>query len=191
MIVNLTYPPVERGSFIRRRLLKILRWPFIFIGVASIIVNLCIGSPWWWPIALLSLYSVWKMVISPDLVEYNRTSQLIKLIVYSCVMLTLIDVLLAPGWAAFVVPLVCFGGVVFAGLLFFTDMETQKHNMLPLVLFLVFAIIGSSVGLSIWHEHDYWPFIVLGVTSLLLLLSLIIILGKDFLRELERRFHVK
>ena len=191
MKINLTYPTVERGSFIRRRLLKALRWPFIGLGVASIIVNLCIGSPWWWPVAILSLFIIWKMVISPDLVEYNRTSQFIKIIVYSCIMLTLIDVLIVPGWASFVVPLVCFGGVVFSGVLFFTDMETQKHNMLPLVLFLVFATIGASVGLSIWHEHDFWPFIVLGATALLLLLSLIIILGGDFLREIKRRFHVK
>ena len=191
MNVKLTYPPVERGSFIRRRLLRILRWPFIALGVASIVVNLCVGSPWWWPVAILSLCIIWKMIISPDLVEYNRTSQFIKFVVYTCVMLTLIDVLISPGWAAFVVPLVGLGGVVFSGILFFTDMETQKHNMLPLVLFLVFAIIGASVGISIWHEHDFWPFIVLGATALLLLISLIIILGQDFIREIKRRFHVK
>jgi len=47
------------------------------------------------------------------------------------------------------------------------------------------------VGISIWHEHDFWPFIVLGATALLLLISLIIILGQDFIREIKRRFHVK
>ena len=191
MNIKITYPPIKRASSIRRRLVKILRWPFIGATVACPTVNLIFGSPWWYPIALLGMFMVWNLIVSPDLVEYNRTSQFIKTIVGALVMLTLVDVLLAPGWASFVVPLVCLGGVVVSGVLFFTDMERQKHNMLPLILFLIFAFVGAIIGLSIWHEHDYWPFIALGSTSLLLLLSLIIVLGPEFIREMKRRFHTK
>ena len=191
MRIEITYPPKERGGFNRRRLLHILRWPLCAVGISCPIVNLSIGGPLWFVIALLSIYMIWTLVLSPDLVEYNRTSQSIKIVVFSCILLTLIDVLLAPGWAAFVVPIVCFSGLAFVATLFFTDLETQKHNMLPLTLFIFFAIIGSSLYLSIWHEKDFWPFIVLDALSVVLLVSFIIILGADFRREMERRFHLK
>lgn len=191
MNVNITYPPIKRGSFLRRRLLRILRWPFILAAIACVVVNVCIGGVVWSPIAIVGLFAVWKMVLSPDLVDYNRTSQFIKTVVYILILLAMIELLIVPGWAAFVIPIVGFTGVAIGGVLFFTDMETQKHNMLPLVLFLVFAIIGSTIGLTLWHEKNFWPFIVLDSVSVLLLLALIIVLGGDFLRELKRRFHIK
>lgn len=191
MEIKNTYPSVKGKKFSRRRLLNVLRWPFIFSGITCLIVNLAVGGVAWSPIALLGMIMIWKLILSPDLVEYNRTSQTIKIVVYTLILLTLVDVLLIPGWAVFVVPIVCFAGLALCGILFFTDLETQKHNMMPLILFVFFAIIGSVVGLSIWHEHDYWPFIVLGGVSIVLLLLFIFVLGQDFLRELKRRFHVK
>ena len=191
MNIKLTYPPKSKTGSGRRFLLSILRWPFIVTAVACPTVNLAVGGPAWSIIALLSLYAIWTLVLSTDLVEYNRTSQTIKAVVFICILLTLIDVLLAPGWAAFVVPLVYLGGIVLSAVLFFTNFEKQKHNILPLILFTFFGIIGSAIALSIWHEHDFWPYIVTGSTSLLLLLLIIISMGQDFLRELKRRFHVK
>ncbi|MBO5907008.1 MAG: hypothetical protein J6Q85_02500 [Clostridia bacterium] len=191
MHIDITYPPKERGGFNRRRLLHILRWPFIALAISCPIVNLAIGGPAWCIIALLVLHVVWTLVFSPDLVEYNRTSQSIKIVAYVCILLTLIDVLLAPGWASFVVPIVCFSGLAIVATLFFTDLETQKHNMLPLIIFIFLSIIGSSLYLSIWHEKDFWPFIVLDSLSVVLIISFAIILGADFKRELKRRFHVK
>ena len=191
MNIKLTYPEKNKTKSGRRRLLSILRWPFIVAALACPIVNLAVGGPWWSVIALLSLYTVWKLVFSIDLVEYNRMSQTIKCCVFVCVLLTLIDILLAPGWAAFVVPLVYLGGIVLSAILFYTDFEKQKHNILPLILFTFFGIVGSAVALSIWHEHDFWPYIVSGGTSLALLITIILSMGQDFARELRRRFHVK
>ena len=191
MHIDITYPPKERGGFNRRRLLHILRWPFFALALSCPIVNLSTGGPAWSIIALLVLYAVWALVLSPDLVEYNKMSQSIKIVVFTSVLLTLIDILLAPGWAAFVVPIVCFTGLAVVATLFFTDISTQKHNMLPLILFIFFAIIGSSLYLSVRHDEDFWPFIVLDTLSVVLVISFVIILGADFKRELIRRFHVK
>jgi len=191
MNIKLTYPPKNKMRSGRRFLLSVLRWPFIGAAIACPIVNLAVGGPAWSIIALLSLYAVWTMVLSTDLVEYNRTSQTIKTVVFICILLTLIDVLIAPGWAAFVVPLVYFGGIILSGVLFFTNFEKQKHNILPLILFIFFGIVGSAIALSIWHEHDFWPYIATGSTSLLFLILIVITMGQDFLRELKRRFHVK
>ncbi len=191
MQIKITYPTVEKGKFNKKKLLNIIRWPFIMAAVASTVANLCIGGSYWFAIVLFSLYMVWKLFLSTDLVEYNRTSQSIKVVIYSCALLTLIDIFLAPGWALFVVPIVCFSGIAFCGILFFTDLETQKHNMLPLILLIFFSIIASSICLIFWHDHDFWPFIVLGGVSLFLLISFVVVLGADFRREMQRRFHIK
>ena len=191
MHINITYPPIEKKRFARRKMLNVLRPIFMLSALASFIVNLAVGGPWWSIIVAVSLYVAWSLIFSLDLVEYNRTSQSIKIIAFSCILLTLIDVLLAPGFAVLVVPIVCFSGLVFCAVLLFTDFETQRHNILPLILFIFFAIIGSAVGLSIWHEHDYWPLIVLGVVSVTLLIVIIVALGGDFKREMIKRFHVK
>ncbi|MBQ7387224.1 MAG: hypothetical protein IJW03_03560 [Clostridia bacterium] len=191
MHIKITYPTAPKGKLGRKKLLNILRWPFLAAALGSTIANLCVGGPYWFVIVILALYAAWKLVFSIDLVEYNRTSQSIKAIMFICILLTLIDVLLAPGWAVFVVPIVCFSGLIFCAVLFFTDLETQKHNMLPLILLIFFSIIASGICLIFWHDHDFWPFIVLGGVSLFLLVSFVIILGADFRREMQRRFHIK
>ena len=194
MQIKNTYPSVKKGKFGRKKLLNILRWPFLLAAVGSAIANICVGGPYWFIIVILSLYIAWKLLFSTDLVEYNRISQSIKIVIFSCILLTLIDILFTPGfvsWATFVVPIVCFSGIAFCAILFFTDLETQKHNMMPLILLIFFSILASGICLIFWHERDYWPFVVLGGISLFLLISFVIVLGADFRREMQRRFHIK
>lgn len=191
MHIKITYPSVEKGRMGRRKLLSILRWPFISAAVASVTANLLIGSPYWFPIVLLSLWGVWKFVFSTSLVEYNRISQFVKLVIYTCALLTLVDIFIISGWARFVVPIVCFSGIILCAVLFFTDIETQKHNIFPLILLVIFSVIASGICLIFWHERDFWPFIVLAVIAALILISFIIIIGSDFKLEMQRRFHIK
>lgn len=191
MHVKITYPTVEKSGGGRRKLLRILRWPFWGVAAASMITNLCVGSPYWFPVVLLSLYIVWKLVFATDLVEYNRISQSIKIVLFSSLLLALIDITLADVHAMLVVPIVCFSGIIVCSILFFTDLETQKHNMFPLVLLMFFSIIASGLCLIFWPEYDNWPFIVLAAVSALMMIVFIIILGADFRREMQRRLHVK
>lgn len=191
MKLKITYPPVEKRKLQRRHFLRIIRWPVLFAVVMSPVVNYIIGGKAWSLIVLMSIYMAWSLVLSPDLVEYNRISQSIKLISFSCSLLAMIDYFLAPGWAINVVPTVCFGGLVITGILFFTDLDRQKQNMLPMLFLIVIAILGSIVGVSIWRENSGWPLIIMGATAGLLLLACIITLRGEFLRELKKRFHVK
>ena len=191
MKLKITYPPVEKRKLQRRHFLRIIRWPVLFAVVMSPVVNYIIGGKAWSLIVLMSIYMAWSLVLSPDLVEYNRISQSIKLISFSCSLLAMIDFFLSPGWAIDVVPIVCFGGLVITGVLFFTDLDRQKQNMLPMLFLIVIAILGSIVGVSIWREKSGWPLIIMGATAGLLLLACIITLRGEFLRELKKRFHVK
>ena len=191
MHVKQTYPSIKKGSKNRRRMLIVLRWPFLLAATACMIVNLAVAGPLWGIIAVLVLYIVWRLILSPDLVEYNRMSQSIKIVVWTSILLALIDLLLAHGFALFVVPIVCFSGLVVSVVLFFTDLQRQKHNMMPLILFEIASMIGSGIVLFLWKSPNNWPYIVLLSLSVIGFLAMVIVLGKDFKIELERRFHIK
>ena len=191
MHVKNTYPSITKGSGSRRSMLNILRWVIIVVAITSFTVNLLIGGPFWSVIVALSLHVIWILILSPDLVEYNRISQSIKSVVWSSILLASIDMFLYNGFALFVVPIVCFGGLVLCMTLFFTDLETQKHNMLPLILFIGASIIGSIIVLIIQHDENSWPYMVLLGLSVIFLFTLVVVLGQDFKIELKRRFHVK
>jgi hypothetical protein len=77
---------------------------------------------------LWALWSVWSLAVSRDLVEYNRVSQTVKLLVHTCVLLVLIDLCLSSGWAGFVVPIVSFATLFMVGVLFFSDLSRQKRT---------------------------------------------------------------
>lgn len=191
MKIKNTYPTAPKHTLQRRKFLKIVRWPCLAAAYACPIVNLIIGGRAWSVIVLMALYMLWTLVLSPDLVEYNRISQVVKVVTYSIILLALIDVCLAPGWALDVIPIVCFGGLILSGVLFFTDLERQKQNMLPMLLLIFLAILGAIIGLSTWHTKMRWAIIVMGALALALLVACIIALGAEFLRELKRRFHTK
>lgn len=191
MKLNITYPPVAKRRLQRKKILSIMRWPIYFAAFICPVLNIVTGGKAWSLIVLMSLYMAWTLLLSPDLVEYNRISQFIKFITCSCVLLIVIDVFLAPGWAIEVVPIVCFCGLTIAGVLFFTDLERQKQNMLPMLLLIFITIVGSLVGLCLWHEESRWALAVMGAFSISLLVALTITLGSEFIRELRRRFHIQ
>lgn len=191
MHVKNTYPIKTKAPKGRKNVLAVFRWPFIVLAIASVVVNLIIGRPYWCVVAVFSLYAIWSLVISPDLVEYNRISQSVKTLIYVCILLALIDIFLANGFALFVVPIVGFGGLAICIILFFSNIRTQKHNMLPLINFIFIAIISSSIVLHFYHSSSDWPYMVLLSLSVVFLLALIIVLRQDFRREMQKRFHVK
>ena len=191
MKIKIIYPDVSKRSNGRRTMLKILKWPFLGTAIACPVVNIAVGGVAWSVIALAGLAMVWSIAFSTDLVEYNRLSQSVKAIFYACIMLVLIDVLIAPGWALFVVPLVCLGGLLLAAVLFFTDLKRQKQNMLPMFMLDVIAIIASVAGSYIWSDAERWPFIAMGGLGVVLLIAWAIVLGEDFKYELQKRFHIK
>ena len=191
MQIKNTYPETTRSTRNRRKLLTVLRWPFIISALASLIVNLVIGGPLWSIIVIFSLYAIWDMILSPDLIEYNRTSQSVKTLFFSITLLALIDIFIVKILAPFVIPIVCFGGLAVCDVLFFSNMEKQKHNMMYLLNFIFLSIIGSSLALWLGKDVQKWPYIVLLGLSVTSLLALIIVLKQDFKLEFKRRFHIK
>lgn len=188
MKISITYPPSKDGG--RRLAERIINWCILAAAVICPTVNLLTGGKPWSVVVLWSLWFGRSMSISRDMVEYNRISQAAKLLVYTCTLLVLIDRCLAPGWAGFVVPIVCFGALITIGVLFFSNLQKQKQNMMPMVWLIIGSLIAIGISFTGWLKMN-WPMIALGLTALVLLAANIIILQKDLLRELQKRFHTK
>ena len=197
MNINITYPELSKKKATRAKLIRILRLPFIILAIACPIVNLAVGGPAWSIIALFGLNIIWNMAVAIDMIEYNRTSQFIKGITYSILMLILIDLILTPNvpWGYLVIPIVTFSALVVAAVLFFTDFERQRHNLMPLLIIDIACILASAIMIIIIYHNvidmALWPYIVMGGVSLALLASLILSMKGGFIRELKRRFHTR
>ncbi len=208
MNINITYPELSKKRATREKLIRILRLPFVLVALACPIVNLAtikVAPLAWSLIVLFGLYSIWNLAVAIDLIEYNRTSQFIKFITYSVILLALIDFFLTPEtpWGYTAIPIVAFSGLVVAAVLFYTDFERQRHNLMPLLIIDILSLIAAGVMLLFIYgkiplpqgasadDMIAWPYIVMGSVSLALLISLMLSLKGGFIAELKRRFHAK
>ena len=191
MKIDITYPPAEKSGQWRRSMLKIVQWPMLIAAVVCPVVNYMVGGKAWSVIVLVGLFALWRFIFAIDLVEYNRISQVIKILTFACIMLGLINALLVPGWALFVVPLVCVGGMDVAAVLFFSDLERQEHNAFPFILLIIYAIVGAGLGLHYGHGDGRWTLYLMGGEAIALLVLCIIFMGGGFFRELHRRMHLR
>lgn len=191
MKIKITYPKVSPKIIKHQRLINVMKWPLLIAVVICPIINLITGGKAWSLVVLMSIYMAWDLVISRDLVEYNRISQFVKLITLTSLLLITIDVFLAPGWALEAVPILIFSGLIVTSVLFFTDIERQKQNIFPFLFLILLSIFSSIVGLSFYHEKDSWPLIVMGVVALFLLITLSITLKENIINELKKGFSVK
>lgn len=197
MNIKITYPELSKKKATRAKLIRILRLPFFALAVACPIVNIATKGVPWSVVALFGLYMIWNLAVQIDLIEYNRISQYIKFITYSIIMLILIARFITPNsnWDRMVIPIVTFSALVVAAVLFYTDFERQRHNLMPLLLIDIIALVASVVMLIRTTKPEsteaYWPYIVMGGVSLTFLVSLAFTLKGGLVSELKRRFHTK
>lgn len=191
MKIKITYPKVSPKIIKHQRLINFMKWPLLIAVVICPIINLITGGKAWSLVVLMSIYMAWDLVISRDLVEYNRISQFVKLITLTSLLLITIDVFLAPGWALEAVPILIFSGLIVTSVLFFTDIERQKQNIFPFLFLILLSIFSSVIGLSFYHEKDSWPLTVMGAVALFLLITLSITLKENIINELKKGFSVK
>jgi hypothetical protein len=191
MKINITYPSKNITRIKREHILKIIRWPFLAISYIALITNLIFGGLWWSILIVVFLYMIWNIFFGLDLVEYNRIRQFTKIAIYICVMLFLIDLILIEGWMFEVLSITSFSLLVIAGVLFFSDIERQKQNMMPLFTLIILNVIGTVLGLLFDKGSFYWTYIVMGSISLAIIVLCIIVLGRNFIIQLIKRFYIR
>lgn len=190
MKVNITYPKQTKKKLFLAAFSNIARWVFLAVAYTCVITNICTGGKAWSVVVLWGLWFVWSFVFAPNMVEFNRISQTTKLMVYTCVQLILINNILSPGWAMFVVPIICFAGVFINGVFFLSNVKKQKQNLMPMIWAIAISLIAVIAAFAGWPEMN-WPIIALGSTGFALLVVSTIVLGKGIIIEFVKRFSVK
>ncbi|MDR2974895.1 MAG: DUF6320 domain-containing protein [Propionibacteriaceae bacterium] len=189
MKVEIVYPSPTRPPR-RVRVIACAKWPFLATAYACPLINVATGWPAWSLVVLWGLWVVWSSTFSPQLIGINRISQCVKFVTDIVVALVLIDLLLAPGWAATVVPIVCFSSLVVVAVLFFTDLDRQRLNIMPMLALTVLCLISAGTILAAWRNVTRWPLIVLAALAGALLIATLVVLRRDFLRALRKFFDI-
>ena len=189
MKVKITYPHIEKKKRHRQDIINWIKWSFLSSASICIFLNLVIGGSLWSLIVTWALWIAWSFIIWPDLVECNRISLWMRLVTGTAVLLSIITILYAPNAATEGLPLVWFIGISVAGVLFFTDLERQKQNMMPMIMLIAICLIFSVRGIIVGRIT--WEIIAMGISAFILLIACFLVLRNGFLREIKKRFHVR
>ena len=190
MDLEIIYPKIKKQSLAKLRVRYIFGLIFLAAALVCPVVNIVLGGPAWSVIVLWSLYMVWTLCLRLPLVERNLINLGVRFAVMTVVLLILIDRLLAPGWAEFVVPLVVYGALLALAALFFVNVSKQRQNVMPLVLLTFAVLVGSGVALFAFSLTS-WPMIVLACVSAALLTATVFTLRIRLFSEIRKRFHLK
>ncbi|NLZ55247.1 MAG: hypothetical protein GX900_01080 [Clostridiaceae bacterium] len=190
MKIEITYPEPPRVSRWFELLRKVARWIFGFALVIAPGINILLGGKPWSLVVLWAMWTTWNVLLSPDIVEFNPISQIVKSLIHIVILLGLIDVLLAPGWASFVIPIVAAAALVAALIFFLTDVRQHQHNMMPLIWLTLYSSIAFLVVFFAEISMD-WPMIALGVVAWTLIGVGIVAFHKYLRIEFAKRFHWK
>lgn len=187
MTINITYPQLAKKRLKRQHNMTRIKWLFLGAAALCALLNLLIGGQPWSVIVLWALWTIWSFLVWPDLIECNRISLWIRLVVSAAVLLQIIAVLFAPNAAAQGVPLVWLIGITGAGVLFFTDLERQQQNMLPMLLLIAVCLAASLYGLL--RGRMTWELMAMGAFALAILIACLAVMRNGFAREIKKRFH--
>lgn len=190
MDFEIVYPHIKKHSIAMLYVRTVFGLLFLAAAVVCPVVNLALKGKAWSVIVLWSLYMVWTLVLKAPLVERNLISQGVKLTVMTAILLILIDRLIYPGWAAFVVPIVAYAALIVLAILFFVNVSKQRHNVMPLIILTALVVVVSTIALFVFSETS-WPMIVLASTAAVLLIATVFILKARLISELIKRFHIK
>lgn len=176
-----------RGLDTTRKVFMFILWICAF---ASVIVNISTGKPWWSAVAVVSVFAVHRLLLSPQLVERNLIGLFINLASYSSLILMTIGLTLAQGIFP-VIPIVCSGSILLCTALFLADPEGQKNSIMASSVLSFICTIAYLIG---FLELSGGVKLVMGICALVSAACLVVyfaVLRADFFRELKRRFHVK
>lgn len=188
MKIERVYPLRIKRTFQRKQLIQWMKWPFLATAAICAIINVAVGGLAWSIIVLWSLWMFWSNLISPSLIELNRISMLIKLTAHVCILLALINLLLAPGFAVVVVPIVCGSGLLLTGLLFFINIGSQKLNVMPLLMLDGVSLIGAIVGTIYYSNGKFVALMVMGILAASIMIACIFVLRESFVHSLKKYF---
>lgn len=190
MEVELIYPVMSKQRKAHERWRTITEWLLAAAAYACPIINICVGGKAWSLIVLWSIWCVWRALFNRPLVEDNRISRSVSGLICVAVMLVLIELFLSSGWAVFVIPIVCFGMLMVIATFFFTDLQRQRQNIMPMLWVILGTIVAVISALIIMPKIN-WPMLLMGFAALAMLIVSAIVMRWGLWLEVKKRFHNK
>lgn len=188
--LKISYPPVTKASLFLHRVRQTLKWLFILALVACPVINIITGAPAWSVVAVLGVFFVWKVFLSPDVLERGPMNYLFTFTAFAMIQTALIGLLLSPGWLGFVLPIMGFSTLILSVLFFYTASKRRQDGIIPLLSQTIAALI--AVGVIYLKDGELsWPMVVLGTLSLVLLVMGSIAYHTTIAREIRKYFHTR
>lgn len=182
------YPKKSGRSMFMYRFRQVLRWLMLIAVISCPIVNYYTGKPYWSPVVLWSLFFLWKMFMAPDVLEMNSLGLVFRAGSYSLVLITLIGLLLSPGWIGFVLPIIGFSILILSAVFYLINKRRHRHDAMPLIWEVLVALIVVLIVYEVTGQLN-WPMIVLGGVAAFIAVMGLLAFGKDIWHELVKRFH--
>lgn len=187
---RITYSKMNKGNLFMYHLRRIMKWLFILGIIVCPIVNYYTKGSAWCVIVIVSIIFMWTTLFSPSVLEITSIGLVFRTGSFAIILTTLIGLLLSPGWLGFVLPIIAFGTLALSGILFFSNLERHRNNIMPLIWEILFALVAFLV-LFFKLEKLNWPMITMGGLSLIMAITGLIAFHKEIWRELKKRFHTK
>jgi hypothetical protein len=189
---EITYPLVKHYTLGRVIVMRVFMWLFIAAAAACVIVNIYSGGKAWSVVCVFCLWWIWVQFINPDIVNYNRISQFVKGTAHICILLILLNIVLSldlKHWIGFILPIVSFAALAVLAVLLFSDFRKQKYNIMPLVSFDFYCMIGT---IAVWIAYGLsWPVMVLLSLSFCLLIAFAASIRGGVIAEFKKYFSTK
>ncbi len=184
---KIIYPIPERLGSFYKTLRNIARILFVAAALICFLVNFLVKGKAWSLIVAWSLFSLWRLVFSPKLVEFSIYSHANKVTFYIVILLVLIDHFLAPGWAQTVIPIVLFADLLVMFVIFFAMYERKERHLVSIVLLGLFNLISIPYSIHSWPIEN-WIAFSFQIASMALFVVMLLANRKELLYEIKARF---
>ncbi|MFC2822228.1 MAG: DUF6320 domain-containing protein [Sphaerochaeta sp.] len=187
--IKIEYPQTKRGSLLIYELRKGLRYLMIMALITCPFVNYLTGGPLWSVLVIWGIIFFWRMFLSPDIIEFSSIGTVFQISYFTMVGLTLINVLFSFSWLGFVLPVVGFGTLIISVILFASNLDMNRNNIMPLIWETLLALIAFFIVRGVTDTLN-WPMIVMGSTASLMTVFGLIAFHRNIWHELKKRFHM-
>ena len=184
---RIIYPIPKQQALFYKNFRSIMRIIFIVAVIACVLVNIVTKGKPWSIIVCWSLYMTWQLAFSLKLVEFSLFSHIVKGLLYTVILLGLIDYFIAPGWAQTVIPIVLFGLFLIMAILYFAIYSKKDRHLVSILILGIFNILAIPYSFHSWPITNWLSF-SFTLASIVLFIVMIIISYKDIIYELKSRF---
>lgn len=188
---DITYPVYRKASSRRKRLRFWSILSLVVLTAATVIVNISIGGRAWSLYAVAGAIVHYQAFYARKQVESSLIRKFVSIVISVCVLMVVVQVL-SPAEVAsvqMIIPIILWGALIIVALLYFTDFQSQKSHLTPILLTICISFVCIGTGLWIFNVIK-WPSIVLMSISTVIVLLSLIFFRKPIKAEMRKKLHI-